>query len=288
MKTPLFSILIANYNNGKYLKDAIESVRQQTYANWEIILVDDGSTDNSLELYKELKNDKNIHIYLNEKNMGCGYTKRRCAEMAHGEICGFLDPDDALMPESLKIMVEHHLLNPNASMIYSQMYVCDESLNIIKINSDTKLIPHNSSFLETGGGAVTHFVSFKYKYYLDTKGISEHVLRAVDHDLYYKLEEVGEIKYIPKPLYKYRTGTGLNISLGENTFKVKCWDTIIMAEACIRRGLNVEKISFNHLHWFFEESAFQKEQKVRESLSYKIGFWFLFPFKIFRRFFNEK
>lgn len=55
--TPLFSVLIANYNNGKYLMEAIESVRQQTYANWEIILVDDGSTDNSKELYSELQKD---------------------------------------------------------------------------------------------------------------------------------------------------------------------------------------------------------------------------------------
>ena len=52
MKTnqPLFSVLIANYNNSKYLMDAVESVRQQTYANWEIVLVDDASTDNSKEL----------------------------------------------------------------------------------------------------------------------------------------------------------------------------------------------------------------------------------------------
>ena len=47
MYQPLFSVLIANYNNGKYLMDAIESVRQQTYTNWEIILVDDSSTDNA-------------------------------------------------------------------------------------------------------------------------------------------------------------------------------------------------------------------------------------------------
>lgn len=86
MKTnqPLFSVLIANYNNGKYLMEAIESVRQQTYTNWEIILVDDASTDNSKELYKELEKDERIHIYLNEQNIGCGYTKRRCAELATG------------------------------------------------------------------------------------------------------------------------------------------------------------------------------------------------------------
>ena len=59
---PLFSVLIANYNNGRYLMGAIESVRQQTYTNWEIVLVDDGSDDNSSDLYKELMQDAHIHI----------------------------------------------------------------------------------------------------------------------------------------------------------------------------------------------------------------------------------
>ncbi|MCR5555524.1 MAG: glycosyltransferase family 2 protein [Bacteroidales bacterium] len=54
---PLFSVLIANYNNGKYLMEVINSVYAQTYTNWEIILVDDASTDNSRELYKELEKD---------------------------------------------------------------------------------------------------------------------------------------------------------------------------------------------------------------------------------------
>lgn len=54
---PLFSVLIANYNNGKYLMEAINSVYAQTYTNWEIILVDDASTDNFKEIYKELEKD---------------------------------------------------------------------------------------------------------------------------------------------------------------------------------------------------------------------------------------
>ena len=51
---PLFSVLISNYNNGKYLMEAVDSVRKQTYPNWEIVLVDDCSTDNSKELYEDL------------------------------------------------------------------------------------------------------------------------------------------------------------------------------------------------------------------------------------------
>ena len=110
MDQPLFSILIANYNNGHYLMEAVESVRQQTYSNWEIILVDDGSTDNSHELYKQLvEQDSRIHIFFNEENKGCGYTKRRCAELANGEICGFLDLDDTLLPEALETHIAMHI-----------------------------------------------------------------------------------------------------------------------------------------------------------------------------------
>ena len=62
-KTPLFSVLIANYNNGKYLQEAVDSVLAQTYTNWEIIIVDDKSTDNSAEVYNQYKDDSRFHIY---------------------------------------------------------------------------------------------------------------------------------------------------------------------------------------------------------------------------------
>ena len=80
-----FSVLIANYNNGQYLQDALNSVFNQTYSNWEIIIVDDCSTDNSHELYNNYVDDSRIHIYYNNRNYGCGYTKRRCVELAHGD-----------------------------------------------------------------------------------------------------------------------------------------------------------------------------------------------------------
>ena len=102
---PLFSVLVANYNNGTYLQEAIDSVLAQTYDNWEVVLVDDKSTDESLAIYGKYATDKRFKIYHNDANRGCGYTKRRCAELAAGELCGFLDPDDALMPEALETAI---------------------------------------------------------------------------------------------------------------------------------------------------------------------------------------
>ena len=92
MSDALFSILIANYNNGRYLQEAIDSVLAQTYTNWEIVLVDDKSTDQSFEIYEKYKDDYRFRFFYNDQNMGCGYTKRRCVSMAKGDLCGFLDP----------------------------------------------------------------------------------------------------------------------------------------------------------------------------------------------------
>ena len=270
---PLFSVLIANYNNGKYLKDAIESVRQQTYTHWEIILVDDSSTDNSHELYKELEKDERIHIYYNEQNKGCGYTKRRCAELANGEICGFLDPDDALTENALEVMVETHEELIDTSMVYSRYYVCDANLNIRSISKHQREI--STSFLEEQNGAISHFVTFKKNLYVQSGGIEPTVLRAVDHELYFRLEEVGKTKFIDLPLYFYRTETGHNISLGSNSLSALLWDYIVVSDACRRRGISVEKYAFPLLQEYFdylEKTAYiEGANKVRLSKSYRLG-----------------
>lgn len=283
---PLFSVLIANYNNGKYLMDAIESVRSQTYSNWEIILVDDASTDNSADLYVDLEKDERIRIYRNDKNMGCGYTKRRCAELANGELCGFLDPDDALTSDALEVMVQAHVEHPEASIVNSTYFIADVLLNVMQQSTNECQIPNDSSFLEYGHG-ICVFAVYKNEYYKQTDGISENILRAVDHDLYFKLEEVGRVFYIDRPLYFYRQGTGNNISLGNNSRKALYWDCIVRIDACRRRGLSAEKLVFPYfeeaIKELFNEEVFSREKAVRATKAYRLGRFMLEPFKMIRK-----
>ena len=131
---PLFSVLIANHNDGAYIKCALDSIMNQTYTNWEIIIVDDASYDISKEIYLKYKNDNRFHIYYNDTQKGCGYTKRRCVELSHGDICGFVDADDALTPNALELMISKHSEYLNASLIYSKYYYCDKDLRIINIS----------------------------------------------------------------------------------------------------------------------------------------------------------
>ena len=184
----LFSIFIANYNNGRYLQEAIDSVLEQTYTNWEIILVDDKSTDDSQLIYNKYKDDSRFHIYYNDENRGCGYTKRRCAELANGELCGFLDPDDALMPTALEVMVKAHAEHPECSLIYSTCYRYSGDRNEdMPIWDFIGEIPEDSDFLIYRKKLVSHFVSFKIEVYRQTKGIDPTLTAAVVCDLYYRL-----------------------------------------------------------------------------------------------------
>ena len=191
---PLFSILFANYNNGCYLQEAINSVLAQTYGKWEVILVDDKSTDDSQTIYEKYAADGRFKIYYNDTNRGCGYTKRRCANLATGEICGFLDPDDALLPEALETMVKAHDEHPECSLVYSTCYRYSGDRDAeMPVWDFIGPIPEDSDFLIYRKKLVSHFVSFKREAYNRTEGIDPTLLAAVDRDLYYRLEEQGDL-----------------------------------------------------------------------------------------------
>lgn len=274
---PLFSVLIANHNHGDYLMDAIESVKAQTYAHWEIVIVDDGSTDNSFELYAELDKDSRIKVYRNEENRGCGFTKRRCLEMAQGELCGFLDADDCLVENALEVMVEAHQSHPDCSLIYSQMYLVDPQMNIIKVSEHQRALLPGETFLTCHGiGVISHFVTFKKACYDKTEGMDESLRIAEDVDLYFKLEEVGETMFLPKPLYYYRIDTGCNVSLVDsNRAKTLGWEVLARAAACKRRGLPIEEHAFAILQKATEEMKEEARQQGAESLqntkAYRMG-----------------
>lgn len=283
---PLFSVLIANYNNGKYLLGAIDSVRNQTYTNWEIILVDDASTDNSQELYKELENDERIHIYYNKQNKGCAYTKHMCATKAHGIFCGYLDPDDQLLSNALQDSVSKLSESNDNVLSFSRFYICDAQMNIIK--ESRKLDLQGLSYLERRDYCPEHFAAFRRSAYEQMGGLDISLKAAVDQDLYFRLEELGKIVVIDKITYKYRDSP---TSLSSRKFWCDYWNIILRHQTCIRRGLLVDNISFNDYQTIILTSANEevkvaikeKEEEIRSSLAYRLGRFLLKPLKIFKR-----
>ncbi len=270
MDSPLFSILIAQYNNGQYFEDCYNSIIAQTYPNWEVIIVDDGSKDDSVaKMKKFIGDDPRFKIFLNEENKGCGFTKRRCAELATGEICAFLDPDDAITSEALEVMVAEHAKHPEASAVYSQLYFCNAELNIEYETKSEQVINGDSTFFDFEG-RIHHFLSFKKFFYDQTVGINAYLQRAVDKDLVLLLYEAGPCLYLNKTLYKYRIH-GNGISTNQNQDKAYFWYWVTIIDAAKRRNVNIENLYVEKALVSRRDVALQKEiDSYNQSVIFKI------------------
>lgn len=98
----LVSIIMPSYNTAKFIPETIESVLKQTYTNWELIIVDDCSTDNTDEVVKPFLTDKRIKYLKNEKNSGAAVSRNYALREAKGKWIAFLDSDDLWLPEKLE------------------------------------------------------------------------------------------------------------------------------------------------------------------------------------------
>lgn len=98
----LVSIIMPSYNTAQYIEKTIKSVLDQTYTNWELIIVDDCSTDNTDEVVKNYLTDKRIKYLKNEQNSGAAVSRNRALREAKGQWIAFLDSDDLWMPEKLE------------------------------------------------------------------------------------------------------------------------------------------------------------------------------------------
>jgi len=128
----LVSIVIPTYNGEKYLRQAIESVLQQTYLNWELIICDDSSQDATKSLLEAYTKLPQIQVYFNPENLGLFPNLNQCIEYCQGDYIMILQQDDRLLPESLAVNV--HLMEnyPDAGLILTPQNV---------INSNGKVIP---------------------------------------------------------------------------------------------------------------------------------------------------
>ncbi len=126
MASPNVSILTTIYNREKYLADCIDSVLGSTYQDWELIIVDDQSTDSSVGIAQSYAaKDDRIKVYVNEQNLGDYPNRNQAAAYAQGKYLKYLDADDLIYPHGLQIMVETMEAHPNCALGVSQEVVED-------------------------------------------------------------------------------------------------------------------------------------------------------------------
>jgi glycosyltransferase involved in cell wall biosynthesis len=125
-KNPLVSVIVASYNCGEYISEAIDSVLHQTYLNLELIICDDGSTDNSatiIETYAQV--DSRVRL-VTRQNGGQAWAWNAAYRESNGQLIVFLDADDRYLPEKLETVVRSFRCHPNSGCLGHRMFFVDE------------------------------------------------------------------------------------------------------------------------------------------------------------------
>ena len=250
MNMPLISLVMINYNREKYIESAINSVLMQTNPNWELVIIEDGSSDGSIAKIKPFLTDERIKLYPNEKNCGIVYSRIKGVNTAQAEIIGTIDSDDYLEPEAVDIMIKAHQVN-NSDLIYSQMLICDENLKPLHKGSNDGLGKDGNNLIQN---KISHFFTFKKSAYLKTSGY-DWLEPAEDKDILYKLEELTDPVFIDKILYRYRLNPASASNYGYKKLRGRLRYFLAKYNAYRRRKKNnsPKKISFWQIfprHWF--------------------------------------
>lgn len=125
--SPRVTVAMSVYNSARTLRPAIESILAQSYRDWEMIICDDGSTDDTYEIIQSYAaDDRRIKPIRNAKNQGLNHALNRCMELASGEYYARMDGDDISMPERLEVLVRELDAEPDLAVVSSSMTLFDE------------------------------------------------------------------------------------------------------------------------------------------------------------------
>ena len=220
--SPIVSVVMPAYNARQFIGDAIRSVLSQTHLAWQLIVVDDASTDDTPEIVKGLQaGDERIHYERNRSNMGVVHSRNRALDLARGKYVAFLDADDMWAPEKLARQVSF-MEQTGASISYGDYFRIDGDRRIVgKVQAPTSLRYEDmlkSNFIGNLTGifrrsdlADLRFEDIKHEDYVFW-------LRALDR--------VGQARATPssEPLASYRISAD---SLSANKFKAVRWQWTI-------------------------------------------------------------
>lgn len=209
-----FSVVIASYDYGLYIRESIDSVLSQTYDDYEIIIVDDGSKDNTKEIVSTYSSDTRIKYYYQE-NAGQPKAKNRGICESRGEFIAFLDADDIWMPSKLEEQLAL-FADPEVGVVYSRRQWIDP--NGVEISGNERMLQRGMILDYI---FVDNFVCFSSsvirRSFLEMVGyFDESLPMGIDYDLWIRLASVCKFDFVDVALVKYRTG---HSNLSKNTMK---------------------------------------------------------------------
>jgi len=200
----IVSVMMPAYNAEIYIAQAIESVLAQSYMQWELVIVNDGSTDNTAEIVKEFDDPRIIYIY--QENLGLSAARNTGIRNSRTEIIALLDSDDLWEPEFLEIMLGLIERHPDAAAVYCGFQYIDAQGQDIGIPS-CKVIPPETvyeTFICEGNWLAPCAVVFRRRLAQEVGLFDESLMAVEDADLWIRLSALHHFIGLPKVLVKYR------------------------------------------------------------------------------------
>jgi glycosyltransferase involved in cell wall biosynthesis len=219
---PELSVIMSVYNNERYISRAIDSILAQSFEDFEVIIVDDASTDNTLDILTSYaQKDSRIKIIKNEKNIGLTQSLNKALQYAHGEFIARMDADDISADERFKLQIEFMKNNHNIGLLGTARFVIDEDDNILDVNIPPTqhndickaLIKHN---------VFCHSSMMFRKAVFDKVGYyDERWESAQDYELAFRIARYFELANLDKPLIYWRVNKTSGISFVKSRKQIK-------------------------------------------------------------------
>ena len=196
---PLISIIMPTYNRKNIILNSINSVLNQTYPYFELIIIDDGSTDGTNNLLNSIE-DNRVKIFRNDKNTGCSYSRNIGLKHAKGDIIMYLDSDNEWNSEYIKTMVGAFIELPDADALYSGQFLYktfDSKPYALRFGSYNKPLLYNHNFIDL------NCFCHKKNVLNEIEGFDESLRVLIDWDLILKISGLFKIYSVPVILSKY-------------------------------------------------------------------------------------
>ncbi|MBI2934930.1 MAG: glycosyltransferase [Chloroflexi bacterium] len=200
---PKISVIMSAYNAAKYLREAIDSILRQTFGDFEFVIVNDGSADNSLDVIRSYP-DPRIVIIDNERNIGLTRSLNRALGAARGEFLARQDTDDISLPERFELQLDYLERHPEVGLLGASVYTIDEGGKL----TGKKMAPANpgKAFRHV---PFAHGTAMMRKEVIDKLGgYCEWLKYAQDYELWSRIAKRYEVRSLTQPLYKLRYHRG--------------------------------------------------------------------------------
>jgi glycosyltransferase involved in cell wall biosynthesis len=205
--SPKITVLMSVYNGEKFLSEAIESILNQSFSDFEFIIIDDKSTDSSLEIIKSFADlDCRIIIIQNKENIGLTKSLNHGLKFAKGDYIARMDADDVSMVDRLSVQFKEFLSNQNVLVVSGNIdYINSAGEELFKTKRYTNpcMIAWGLFFGNCLGGHSQ--VMFKLKPVIELGGYSEKFKYAQDYELWGRMLNIGMISIIPDVILQYRS-----------------------------------------------------------------------------------